>query len=141
MLANSRQADLVGSKIMNKLKKVSGQQVNFFGYGGQHMQAEGFENSVEINMDEFCDKLFHTYRKTKTNRESIFFRWNPLNFTNKHYTNKTDQCFDKLMDQELPRKIFQARPDLIMNIDNEYMTFMMMDHIRKFYKNSSVDMP
>lgn len=28
-----------------------------------------------------------------------------------------------------------------MNIDNEYMTFMMMDHIRKFYKNSAVDMP
>jgi hypothetical protein len=45
------------------------------------------------------------------------------------------------MDQELPKKIFQGRPDLIMNIDNEYMTFMLMDHIRKFYQNSAVDMP
>lgn len=45
------------------------------------------------------------------------------------------------MEQELPKKIFQNRPDLILNIDNEYMTFMLMDHIRKFYKNSAVDMP
>lgn len=54
------------------------------------MKAEGLESTVEINMDEFCDKMFHTYRKTKTAKEAIFFRWNPLNFTNKHYTNKTD---------------------------------------------------
>lgn len=92
-------------------------------------------------MDEFCDKMFYTYRKTKTAKEAIFFRWNPLNFTNKHYTSKTDRAHDLLMDQELPKKIFQNRPDLILNIDNEYMTFMLMDHIRKFYKNSAVDMP
>ena len=54
------------------------------------MKNEGFQNTVEINMDEFLDKTFYTYRKTKTNKEAIFFRWNPLNFTNKHYTNKTD---------------------------------------------------
>jgi hypothetical protein len=75
---------------MNKLQKVAGEPVNFFGYGGQYMKNEGFQNTVEINMDEFLDKTFYTYRKTKTNKESIFFRWNPLNFTNKHYTNKTD---------------------------------------------------
>ena len=35
ILANSRQADLIGSKIMKSLKEVSGQDdINFFGYGG-----------------------------------------------------------------------------------------------------------
>ena len=34
------------------------------------------------------------------------------------------------MSVELPRKIYQSRPDLILNIDNEYMTFMLMDEIK-----------
>jgi len=37
------------------------------------------------------------------------------------------------MAQDLGKKIFQSRPDLILNIGNEYLTFMLMDHIRKFY--------
>ena len=41
----------------------------------------------------------------------------------------------------LAKKIYQSRPDLILNIDNEYMTFMLMDEIRKYYKNSALDMP
>jgi hypothetical protein len=41
----------------------------------------------------------------------------------------------------LPKKIFQKRPDIILNIDNEYMTFMLMDEIRRFYVNSGIDMP
>ena len=38
ILANSRQADLIGSKIIQNLKTVSGDQVEFFGYGGSWMQ-------------------------------------------------------------------------------------------------------
>ena len=34
------------------------------------------------------------------------------------------------MNVELPRKIYQSRPDLILNIDNEYMTFLMMDELK-----------
>jgi len=33
-----------------------------------------------------ADKTFTTYRKTKTFNETIFFRWNPFNLVNKHYT-------------------------------------------------------
>ena len=36
----------------------------------------------------------------------------------------------QMMHVEVPRKIFQSRPDLILNIDNEYMTFLLMDEIR-----------
>ena len=41
----------------------------------------------------------------------------------------------------MPKRIYQSRPSLILNIDNEYMTFMLMDELKKFYKNSSVNMP
>ena len=34
------------------------------------------------------------------------------------------------MNVELPKKIFQSRPDVILNIDNEYQTFLIMDEIR-----------
>ena len=46
-----------------------------------------------------------------------------------------------MMRSEVPRKIHQSRPDLILNIDNEYMTFLLMDELRKFYRNSAVAMP
>ena len=36
ILANSKSADIVGQKIMQSLKAVSGQDFNFFGYGGYH---------------------------------------------------------------------------------------------------------
>lgn len=45
------------------------------------------------------------------------------------------------MAQEATKRIYQTRPDLILNIDNEYLTFMMMEQVRDFYKGSSVKMP
>lgn len=36
----------------------------------------------------------------------------------------------QLMNIELPKRIYQSRPDLVLNIDNEYMTFLMMDELR-----------
>jgi hypothetical protein len=35
-----------------------------------------------------------------------------------------------MTEANLPKKIYQSRPDLILNIDNEYMTFMLMDDIK-----------
>ena len=34
------------------------------------------------------------------------------------------------MEAQLPKKIHQSRPSLILNIDNEYMTFLLMDEIK-----------
>ena len=31
---------------------------------------------------------------------------------------------------DVPKRIHQSRPDLILNIDNEYMTFLLMDELR-----------
>lgn len=46
-----------------------------------------------------------------------------------------------MMNVELPKRIFRSRPDLILNIDNEYMTFLLMDEIKKYYRNSAIQMP
>ena len=88
---------------MSKLRAVSGQDVEFFGYGGQWMKKEGFNQNLDIDITEMPDKQFVTYRKTKSFKESIYYRWNPLNLVNKHYTRQTDQVYDKLMDIEAPK--------------------------------------
>ena len=51
MLANSRQADLIGSKIMQNLRAVSNDSVHFTGYGGEWMKKEGFEPTIDLDMD------------------------------------------------------------------------------------------
>ena len=40
------------------------------------------------------------------------------------------------MNVEMPKRIFQSRPDLILNIDNEYMTFLLMDEIKSKSRDS-----
>ena len=106
LLANSRQADLIGSKIIQNLRKVSGDQVNFTGYGGEWMKKEGFEPTFDFDIDIMADKTFHTYRKTKTAHEGLYFKWNPMNFINKHYVRQTDDAYNNMMGVELPRRIY-----------------------------------
>ena len=96
MLANSRQADLIGSKIMQNLRKVSADNVEFTGYGGPYMKKEGFEPTIEFDIDMMCDKQFHTYRKTKNHNTTVFFRWNPLHLVNKGYKRKTDDAYENV---------------------------------------------
>lgn len=87
------------------------------------------------------DKTFHTFRKSKTVNENFYFKWNPFNLVNKHYTRRGDQVYDLLMEANVPKRIYQSRPSLVLNIGNEYLSFMMMEELRKFYKNSALDMP
>ena len=102
ILANSRQADLTGAKVMNKLRAVSGDQVTFTGYGGHWMKKEGFEAIAEFDIGTLADKTFTTYRKTKTFNETIFFRWNPFNLINKHFTRSTDHVYDQVLNSTAP---------------------------------------
>ena len=96
LLANSRQADLIGSKIIQNLRRVSGDQVVFHGYGGDWMKKEGFEATLDFDIDLLADKQFHTYRRTKTAHEAMYFKWNPMNLINKHYVRKTDDAFENV---------------------------------------------
>jgi hypothetical protein len=35
-----------------------------------------------------------------------------------------------MMANDLPKRVHQNRPSLILNIDNEYMTYLLMDEIK-----------
>ena len=79
---------------MQKLKEVSGDQVEFTGYGGQWMQAEGFQPTLDFDLEMVPDKQFVTYRKGRNMNENSNNKWNPFNLVNKHFTRQTDQVYD-----------------------------------------------
>ncbi len=105
------------------------------------MQKEGMAGQVNFDIGDLADKEFYTFRKAKHFKEAIYYRWNFLNMFNKHYTRNADQMFDQFMEVELPKRIHQARPSIILNIDNEYMTFRLMEQIKTFYQSSANDLP
>jgi len=125
ILANSRQSDLIGAKVISSLKKHAGTtDVNFYGYGGQWMKQEGFNNTFELSMDDMLDKTFHTFRRSKVSfDEHKYHKWNPFNLVNKHFTRHGDQMLDIMNEQNIPKRIYQTRPHLVLNIGNEYLTF------------------
>lgn len=96
ILANSRQADLIGSKIIENLQReAEGKaELQFVGYGGPRMKQAGFDPTVEVDIDQFPDKTFTTYRKTKTASEALYMRWNPFNLVNKHFTRQTNDLHE-----------------------------------------------
>ena len=102
------------------------------------MKMEGMHHS-ELDINNFLDKSFHTFRKTKLLDESYFLRYNPFNLINKHHTRNVDDIVDAL--EDFPRRVFRARPQLILSVDNEYMAFEMGKKIKEFYDASSVVMP
>ena len=105
------------------------------------MAAEGFKNTFEVNMDDMLDKTMHTFRKSKTNTLANHWKWNPFNLINKHYTRQSDQLLDLMVEQSIPKRIYQARPNLVLNIGNEYLTMNLMEDLAGFYKNSALSMP
>jgi len=47
----------------------------------------------------------------------------------------------EVQENDIPRKIFASQPDLILNFDNEFMSFSMMDALNEFYDNSTAHRP
>lgn len=90
-------------------------------------------------MDEFLDKTFYTFRRSKMISEAHFLRWSGLNFFNKHQTRNVDAIQNLLDDQNYVRKVYEARPCLILNVDNEYQTFQMMSKLNG--KQNRLTMP
>ena len=61
---------------------------------------------------------------------------------NKHFMRNADQVFDNMTEAELPKRIFQSRPDLVLNIGNEYLTMMVMEELKSYYdKSPALNMP
>ena len=108
---------------MRSLRKVSGDpNLHFYGYGGKYMAAEGFKQTIDLNIDNLHDKAFHTYRKTKNISQWHTYKWHPLNLVNKHYTRNADMTYEMLEANDVAKRIYQSRPNLVLNIGNEYLT-------------------
>lgn len=71
----------------------------------------------------------------------MHWKWNPFNLVNKHHMRNADNIMDLMMEKDVPKKIFQTRPSLVLNIGNEYMTMQLMSELKKFYDASPLDMP
>ena len=93
----------------------------------KHMQKEGFSQTFDVNIDQLLDKTFHTYRKSKTLNEDVYHKWNPFNLVNKHFTRATNQSFEDMLAADIPKRIYQSRPHIVLNIGNEYLSFMLME--------------
>lgn len=46
-----------------------------------------------------------------------------------------------MMEQDLPKRIYQSRPNLVLNIGNEYLSTLLMEKLASYYKNSALTMP
>jgi len=94
------------------------------------MKEEGMLQTTDFDVANFMDKTFHTFRKTKHFNEQFYsLKWHGGNLINKHYKRNGDQILGLFDEAELPKKIYQARPSVILSIDNEYVTFKMMERI------------
>lgn len=155
IMANSKQADLVGQRIMQNLKTVSGvKDFEFFGYGGPGMRSEGMSGQIEVDLDDFKGKEFITTRKTKTYSEVQYStKYNFWNFINKHFVQNANSILAQFENNEVARRLYHARPSVVLNIDNEYITFRLMDQLKSklnllsiklrigYYDNSANPLP
>jgi len=48
---------------------------------------------------------------------------------------------DGINKNELAGKIYEERPDIILNIDNEFLTLRFMDMLTQYYNDRGVTIP
>jgi 5-methylthioribose kinase len=95
------------------------------------MEQEGMKGSLDFDVGDFLDKAFITFRKTKNVNETLYnYRYSFLNFITHHYTRNANDIYSEFRKVELTKRIYHARPSVILNIDNEYLTFRLMDDIK-----------
>ena len=95
------------------------------------MTREGMTGQVEVNMDDFNGKEFVTFRKTKSYSEVQYStKYKFVNFVNKHFVRNSDNILDQLDNIEMAKRIYHARPSVVLSVDNEYITFRLFDQLR-----------
>ena len=132
ILANSKQGDIIGKRIMQNLKTVSGvEDFDFFGYGGPAMRQEGMAGSIEVDLDDFMGKEFVTARKTKNYSEVQYStKYHFLNLINKHFVRNSNNILNQFDKLDLAKRIYQARPSVVLSLDNEFITFRVNDQLK-----------
>lgn len=142
IMANSNSADSQAARFMAALNKEAGETgVDYFGYGGHRMLDNGLSES-QYDINNFSDKTFYTWRKTKEVTENhSAMRWSSWNLVNAHYRRNADQCMEDLNDKNFVTSAYRHRPSSIISFDNEYLSIEMMKKLNKPWHKSSVTMP
>lgn len=105
------------------------------------MKAEGLMES-EMDIGNFNDKTFYTWRKTKQLTENhSAMRWSSWNLINSHYTRNANSILGLMDENDFVRNVYRHRPSVVLSFDNEYFTFEFMERLNKFYINSSITKP
>lgn len=142
ILANSKSSDAAGARFMKALRTVSqSDDIEYFGHGGERMMKAGLAES-EMDISEFNDKTFYTWRKTKQVSEiQSKMRWHPLNMINAHYRRNANNILSNMEESDYIKHIYRHRPSVVLSFDNEYFTFKFMEKLNSFYVNSGVTRP
>jgi hypothetical protein len=73
-------------------------------------------------------KDFTTFRKTKNYNEMQYStKYKFVNFINKHFVRNSDSILANFDRVELTKRIYHARPSVVLSLDNEYITFKLFD--------------
>jgi len=84
-----------------------------------------------MDNDNFLDKEFYSFRKTRNYSEGAYHnRWNWGNVINQHYIRRSNQVMNDLASEDFTNKLYQVRPSVILNIDNEFMTMRLMEKVK-----------
>ena len=95
------------------------------------MRQEGMAAQVEVDLDDFMSKEFTTTRKTKNYSEVQYStKYHFLNFINKHFVRNSNSILAQFDKQEVARRIYHARPSVVVSLDNEFITFRLMDQLK-----------
>jgi hypothetical protein len=99
------------------------------------MKQEGMAGSIQVDLDDFMGKEFVTFRKTKNYSEVQYStKYSFVNFVNSHFTRRQKDITNQMDQVEVAKRIAQARPSVILNIDNEFITMKLMEDIKSKFE-------
>jgi hypothetical protein len=76
-------------------------------------------------------KEFVTSRKTKNYSEVQYStKYNFLNLINKHFVRNSNNLLNQFDKLDLARRIYSARPSVVLSVDNEFITFRVNDRLK-----------
>lgn len=82
---------------------------------------------IEMDMENFLDKEFYSFRKTRNYDEGAYHnRWLYTNPINQHYVRRSNQVLNELEEHDFVEKLYQVRPSVVLNIDNEFLSMQLM---------------
>jgi lipid-A-disaccharide synthase len=139
ILANSRSGDRLGADVMRDLKEISQGKVEFIGAGGERMASEGLKESFYDN-EIFHPKPFVPFRSVRIESNN-YIVWSKRNPITKNYTKPMAEVEKLIAKKDILYKIRGYRPNLILTIDSDILSWRIHDKLAQAYKTSALPKP